>query len=509
MTRRLLTLDAGTSGGRAAIFDAAGRLIGVASQPWRYTTPAEAAPWGRAFDPDEFWAILCGLTRQVLAKTATRPAEILAVSATSQRQGIVLLDAAGEPLYAGPNMDLRGVYQAAEIDTELGPLLYRITGHRPALMFAPARLRWLREHRPDLYDRLATLLMISDWLVYCLTGERCSEPSAAAESQLLDIAAGSWSETLIKALELPSSIFPPLRQAGEVAGRVTHAAAAMTGLNAGTPVVVGGADTQCGLLGMGIVAPGQMAALAGWSLPLQQVISQPPGGVCDETAQKQQTGLWFSRHLLPGRWVLESNAGPLGRSYEWLRETVFCGADYAELDRLAETASPGAEGAMAFFSPPSAMNETLGLAWGGLLVPLALDFIDGRREHLARASLESLAFAMRANLEQLVEASGQRPDALSLGGGLTRSRIFPQLVADVLGLPVQVAATPETSSAGAAMCAAVGAGLFDDLTIAATHMTHDRTVCRPGRVAHAEYLDAYERWQAAQRHLTALSRSLS
>ncbi len=400
------------------------------------------------------------------------------------------------------------MYQAAEIDADLGALLYRITGHQPALMFAPARLRWLRERRPDLYDRLAMLLMISDWLAYCLTGERCSEPTAAAESQLFDIAAATWSTTLIEALELPPGIFPRLRRAGELVGRVTHAAAAMTGLAPGTPVAAGGADTQCGLLGMGAVAPGQMAALAGWSLPLQQVCAQPPWGA--EGPAGGQSRLWASPHLLPGRWVLESNAGPLGRAYDWLRETVFCGADYAELDRLAAAAPPGAEGVLAFLgAPATAGAETLGLVWGGLLTPLALDFIDGRREHLARASLESLAFAIRASLEQLVAISGRQPAALALGGGLTRSSLFPQLVADVLGLPVQVAATPETSSAGAALIAAVGAGLYDDLATAAAQMVRHRVLCQPARVAQAEYLDAYDRWQEAQRHLAALSRSLS
>ncbi len=495
----LLALDAGTSGGRATLYDPAGRTVGAASEAWSYTTPPEAAPWGRAFDTGEFWGILCGLVRRALAEAGARGEQVLAVGASSQRQGIVLLDASGTTLYAGPNLDLRGVYQAAEIDAEHGDLLYRVSGHRPGLIFAPARLRWLRERQPSLYERIATLLMISDWLVFCLSSAFCSEPTAAAESQLLDITTGRWSSRLVEALGLSGDILPPLRAAGEIAGFVTRAAADATGLRAGTPVAVGGADTQCGLLGMGVFAPGQVGALAGWSMPLQQVLDRPPD---------LDGRLWGSRHLLADRWVLESNAGPAGRSYAWLRETVFGGCSYAELDRLAALAPPGAEGSLAFLGAQAMDAGAMGLTWGGLLFPLALDFIDGRREHLARAALESIAFAARANLEQLTAASRQSPPAIALGGGLTRSRLFRQLMADVLGLPVAAAEMPDTSSGGAAMCAATAAGLYTDLPEAACAMSARSTIHEPQRTTHGEYLDAYERWLVAQRHLAELSRCL-
>lgn len=506
-TAQFLALDAGTSGGRAALFERHGRLLAVASTAWSYDAPAEAAPWGRSFDPRRFWDTLAGLARQVLAEGDVSPAQVLAVSATSQRQGIVLLDAAGQALYAGPNQDLRAVYQAAALDSRWDERLYAVTGHRPALLFAPARLHWFRERQPELYSRIASLLMISDWLVYCLSGERCSEPSAAAESQLFDIRSGAWSHDLIAALELPPDIYPPLRRAGAVAGTVTPAAAAATGLRAGTPVVVGGADTQCGLLGMNVLAPGQAGILAGWSMPVQQATAAPLSG---------SGRLWTSCHLLPQRWVLESNAGPAGRSYTWLRDLLLAsgpgrsaGQALAELDAMAAAAPAGAGGALAFLGAQVMHAGELGLAWGGLLFPLGAEFIAQRREHLPRAALENIAFAARANLEQLTAVTGQAVAAVALGGGMARSQFFAQLLADVLGAPVQVAAAPETSCAGAAMCAAVGAGVYDDLTAAAMGMARWRQAAEPQRVAYAEYLDLYERWQLARRCLAELSQQIA
>ena len=500
MRTLLLALDAGTSGGRASLFTPSGELLAAARADWGYSTPPEAAPWGRAFDPESFWQILYDLTRRAIKQAGAIPAEVRGIGVTSQRQGIVLLDAAGVPLLAGPNIDLRGVYQGAEIDTQWGDLLYQVSGHRPALLFAPARLLWLRQRRPETFDRAATLLMISDWLTFRLTGARFSEPSAAAESQLFDLATGAWSDRLIETLALPHHIFPPIRQAGTVAGGLTRAAADDMGLVAGIPVAVGAADTQCGLLGMGIVSPGQTGVLAGWSLSAQQVLP----------SRLQADGrLWVSRHLLPGQWVLEGNAGPAGRMHAWLCRTTFGGASFAALDQLAAAAPVGANGAVALLGARGMDASAMGLNWGGLLFPLALDFLDCQQEDLARAVLESIAFAVKTNLDLLTAVTGPQSAAVGLGGGMANSPVFSQLLAEVLGCEVNVASTPHTSCLGAAMCGAVAASIHDNLFTAARVMAGRSVCCQPTPATHAEYLDVYERWTTAQDAVDHLSRHLA
>lgn len=492
-----LTLDAGTSGGRATLFDLNGRQLAGAAAAWDYETPPDAAPWGRAFDAGRFWGILTGLTRQALAQANIPADAVAAVSVTSQRGGLVILDAAGAPLYAGPIQDLRGVFQAAALEETWGERLYAISGHRPALIFAPARLRWFAEEQPELFRRFHTLLTISDWLTFCLSGVRGAEPSAAADTQLFDIRAAAWSAELINSLDLPHALFPPVRVTGAIVGEVTATAAAQMGLRPGIPVVMGGADTQMGLLGLGVTAPGQVGILAGWSMPVQQVIAAPLSG---------QGRLWVGGHVLPGRWVLEGNAGPAGRAAAWLAEVMFGRHDFAALDALAASVGPGAGGALAFLGPQPMNAAEMGLAWGGLLMPLGADFIGVERPHLARAVLENIAFAARTNLDLIVEVSRAPTTEAAVGGGLTRSRVWTQMLADVLAQPVRVSALPDASSRGAAVSAAVGAGFYPDLTAAAAAMSRADMSIDPTRVAVAEYLDLYERWQQARAQLETMSR---
>lgn len=496
-TDLLLTLDAGTSGGRAALFDLSGRQMTVAAASWAYDAPPEAAPWGRAFAADRFWDTLAGLTRQALAQANVAPAAVAAVSVTAQRGGMVILDTAGAPLYAGPIQDLRAVYQAAALEETWGERLYAISGHRPALIFAPARLIWFQEEQPDLFRRFATLLTISDWLVFCLSGVRCTEPSAAADTQLFDIEQGAWSAELLTGLALPPALFPALNATGTVVGGVTAAAATQMGLRPGTPVVMGGADTQMGLLGMDVTAPGQVGLLAGWSMPVQQVAATPLSG---------QGRLWVGSHVLPARWVLEGNAGPAGRAWAWLSEVMYGRHDFAALEALAAAVAPGAGGALAFLGPQPMNAAEMGLAWGGLLIPLGADFIGVQRAHLARATLENIAFAARANVDSIVAVSQKPASGVAVGGGLTRSRTWLQMLADVLGRPLRVSALPDASSRGAAISAAVGAGFYPDLATAAAAMTRDDSHITPQRVAVAEYLDLYERWQQAREQLDTLGR---
>ena len=136
----------------------------------------------RELDPTGVWSTVCDLLRGTVRDLGAGPGQIAAVTATSQRQGVVFLDAEGGEIYAGPNLDLRAVFEGAEIDDRMGAEVYRTTGHAPSLLFAPAKLRWFQIHSPESYARIATVLCLADWLIYRLSGELVSEPSLAGEA---------------------------------------------------------------------------------------------------------------------------------------------------------------------------------------------------------------------------------------------------------------------------------------------------------------------------------------
>jgi autoinducer 2 (AI-2) kinase len=433
----------------------------------------------------------------------------MAVAVTSQRQGIALLDGAGETLYAGPNIDLRGIFQGTRLLLEHGERIYAITGHLPPYLFAPARLLWFRDHQPKLYARVRSLLMLDGWLTWKLSGTKVAEVASAAESGLFDISRRTWSADLIAALDLPADIYPPVLPAGAIAGHLTDDAAALTGLEAGIPIVTAGPDTQCGLLGMGAVAAGEMGIVAGWSSPAQQVVHAP--------TFDPQRNLWTTCHLLPDTWVVEANAGPAGQAHRWLRDILVPDQGFATLDELATQAATDADEGhdlplLAFLGPRLADYGTPTLLWGGLIFPLIGGY-DGfenvRRTHLARAGLENISFALRANLERMEGLIGPRTGPVRLGGGLTRSHVFPQILTDVLGVPVWVADLPAVTSLGAALCAAVGIGLCSDLPEAVARMRPTGRTLEPQRVTQAHYLDAYERWRHVYDQLGRLGTEMS
>ena len=500
-----LALDGGTSAGRATLFDAQGRLLAQAVRPWDYEAPADAAPWGREFAPGRFWDLLCDAARAVCgAAKADETYQVAGIAATAQRQATILLDAAGQELYAGPNIDLRGAFEGLRMLSERGPRIHAVTGHLPPLMFAAARWLSFCEHRPDVCARAVHLLMMPDWLTWHLCGEMATGASIAAESGLFDVARRVWSEEQAEGAGIPLSILPPVLSAGDKAGELLPAAAEALGLEQGIPVIVAGTDVGCGLLAMDVTHPGQAGLVAGWSAPAQLVTDSP---VFDLSRS-----LWTTCSVAGAPWVLEGNAGPAGSAHRWALDMLTPGGAFEEFEVLAEHAPPGSGASLALLGPRIADYADPQLLWGGFLFPQANDMLTCGRAELARAVLENIAFAVKANLLRMQSCAAlgghDFSETLRLGGGLATSALFAQILADVLGTAVEVAAVPSVSAHGAAVCAAAGTGFYADILEAAQCMRQAGPERLPRPAAQAEYLDAYERWVQAYEVLSGLSRTL-
>ena len=494
-----LVVDLGSSRIRCILVDRRGRPAGVASADWRPIAPPDLAPLGREFPPDATWELVCRLARGALRSAGIRGSAVAAVGATSQREGVVFLDAAGEELYAGPNTDLRAFLEGQRIDEAHRAEVYQATGHLPSFLFTAAKLQWFKSNRPESFQRIRHVLSLDAWVAYRLSGEIAVERSAASEMGLLDVATGAWATGLLSRLGLPIDILPPLVEAGQSLGKVKADAAAKTGLSRETLMVAAGPDTQCGLLGMGVTEPGQVGIVAGWSAPVQMVL--------DRFLLDGSSRTWSGRHVVPGSWVLESGATEAGSAFRWVAGTLTPdGASdlFAFIDRLASKAPPGSEGALAYLGPQAADMANVGPRWGGLLFPLLSYALPLERANLLRAALENLAFAIKSNLLQLQEISGAAPRTVSLGGGMAQSKTLRRILADTLGHEVRLARSHEVTGLGAAMCAATGAGAYRDLREAAQAMVRPAKPVDPNRLATLEYEEHFARWVAMAAGLDAL-----
>jgi sugar (pentulose or hexulose) kinase/phosphoglycerate dehydrogenase-like enzyme len=484
----LLGLDIGGGGGRCLLVDVASAETTSLHQAWSFASdPAD--PTAADIDPERVWRVLGECVRRCLAKAGARPAQVLGIAATSMRHASAVVDAAGAAILMTTNQDARGLHDCLGLATEHGAELQRRTGHWPNPVQAAGRLRWLAREDPDGWRRAALHLSLSDWLAARLCGVHACDPSQASETLLFELATRTWAWDLIERLGLPRRLFPEIRESGSRLGELSAAAASDLGLAPGIPVAVGGGDTQCGLLGAGVVSPGSVGIVAGTTVPLQLVT--------DRARLDEQARLWSAHHLVPGHWVLESNAGAMGSTAEWIAGLLFCDAAHPLLHLFGEAAEApvGAGGIVSTLGAEVMNARELGLPIGNLsMSPMLGGDPPERRRQLARAIVEGFAFALRANLEQLESVAGAAATSVRITGGLSRSRFFSQLVSDALGRELSVTATPESSALGAAICAGVGAGLFADVTAGAAALVRVARICRPAESSSSAYAELYPAW---------------
>ncbi len=500
-----MAVDAGTGSCRAVIFDGAGTPVGSGQREWEHVGEP-GVPGSQVFATGPNWELICECIGEALAEAAVGGSEIAAVSASSMREGMVVWNDRGQELWACPNVDSRAGEQATRlIASGAAERIYRTAGDWVAIT-APARFLWLADHRPEVLDQAAHVGMLGDWVLTRLSGEFTTDPSLGSSSGMFDLAARGWSDEVIGICGLDAAIFPPVRSPGTVIGQVTATAAAETGLAAGTPVVAGGADTQLGLVGIGMTEPGSVTVVGGTFWQHTVVLDEPlidPG-----------SRLRTLCHAVDGRWMIEGIGFYSGLVMRWFRD-AFCEAEvaassgrgmdaYALMDDLAAAASVGSNGVVGVFSNLMKADHWVQPAPSFLGFDIANPGHAGRGECI-RAIEENAVYVARGHLEIAREVTGIGFDQVVFTGGAARAKLWPQILADVLGSEVRVPAVTESTALAAAVYARLGAGLDSRLDEALERVVRfDRTVV-PDPAAHARYDELYGLWLEINRRTLGLS----
>jgi len=505
---RLLTVDAGTGSVRAILFDAEFRQLGAASREYSHP-PLPACPGGQEFETDANRERIDGCIREVLA--GTDPRRVAAVSATSMREGMVLYDRSGAAIWACPNSDSRAPRESAELIAEgAAERIYELGGDWIAIT-APPRLRWLRRHEPELFDRVRHMTMLSDWILYRLSGELVTEPTIGSSSGMFDLRRRTWSDEIVELCKLDPAVLPPVVEPGTAVGGVSADAAAATGLAEGTPVVAGGADTQLGLLGLGITSPGRVTVLGGtfWQTTL----------LLDEPTVDPAGRLRTLCHVGAERWMIEGIGFWCGLTMRWLRDG-FCAEEkrraaadgasaYALMEELAAAVPPGAHGVTGIFSDLMNVKRWIHAAPALIGFDVTSPETSGKAECI-RAVEEGAAYVVRGHLEMLEAIMGRKVERITFTSGAAQGALWPRILADVTGRVVEIPVVKESTSLGAAMCAAVGGGLRPDLATAARALPGIERELEPDPEAATAYTGLYEGWLELYRHsLDAVERGLT
>jgi xylulokinase len=362
----------------------------------------------------------------------------------------------------------------------------------PALEgFTLPKILWLRNHEPAAFARLAKVILAKDFVRLRLTGTIATEPSDASGTLLFDPAKLRWSREMLAAVDLAPSLLPDVGGSAEVLGHVSPAAAKLSGLAAGTPVVGGGADNACGAAGVGAVMPGD--AVTSWGTS---------GTVLAPTAEPRVDPKLRAHtfcHVAPGVWYVIGVVLSAGGAFAWYRDQCARELPEAERDSIlvdeAVAIAPGADGVtfLPYLQGERTPHRDASLRAAFLGLSLAHS-----RAHMTRAVLEGVCFALRDSVTILKEL-GLMPSALLLTGGGAKSKFIRQLQADVFGLPVTTVNREEGGAYGAALLAAVGVGAFPDLQTAAQQTLTREPLMSPNAATHHAYEPIYERFRTRLR----------
>lgn len=453
----LLAHDLGTTGNKAALFDEAGKLIASAFES--YPTFYEQPGWVEQ-DPESWWAAVCRASAHVMTSAGITKAALAGISFSGHMMGCVPVDDNGQALRRAIIWaDQRASDQTKVLLARMSAqAIYEVTGTRPNPNYTLEKLMWLRDREPSTYARTRVVLQSKDYIVSRLTGEHVTDYSDASATNAFDLQAKKWSGEILAAADIPKRLFPQAVPSTQIVGHVRQ----VEGVDlAGVPVVIGGGDGACATVGAGVIEAGEGYNYFGSSSWIAIATARP---VIDPRMR-----IFNLCHLVPDLYMPVGTMQSAGGSYDWIRDILFP-ADtdvnaeeaYAQLNRWAAASPAGAHGVL--FLPyligerSPHWNENARGAFIGLARSHSV-------EDVVRAVLEGVAFNLNLILHALTE-QGTSLRALRMIGGGIRNPVLRQVLAGVLGLPIQCLESGEfATSLGAAVCAGVGTGVFDDFRV--------------------------------------------
>jgi autoinducer 2 (AI-2) kinase len=495
----LMAIDAGTGSIRAVIFDTDGNQISSAQKEWTHLEE-EGVANSMSFDFDKNWLLTCSCITESLETANLSGANILALSATSMREGIVLYDKEGKELWAVANVDARADKEVKYLKENFAGIeeeFYKESGQTFALGALP-RIMWLKNNRPEVYEKVANISMIGDWILAKLSGVIATDPSNGGTTGVFSLQNRDWLPEMATKVGIKDNIFPKTLEVGTLMGSVTANASKETNLSTDTKVVMGGGDVQLGSAGLGVVELGQVAILGGsfW----QQVVN-----IKSDSTLPNDMGIRVNPHVIPNQSQAEGITFFSGLVMRWFRD-AFCdlekleseksGRDvYEIMEEKAKKVPVGSYDIMPIFSDSMKYGKWYHAAPSFL--NLSLDSATCNKASMFRSLEENAAIVSSINLDKIKEFTNLEIDEIVFAGGASKGELWSQIVADVTGCRVKIPKVTEATALGAAMAAGVGAGVYESISSAAKQLVVWDKVYEPNISNHNAYNKIKLKWIGA------------
>jgi len=465
MGKYLLGLDAGNTVIKAVLFDLTGHQIASAEENGASLSPQ---PGHVERDLVGLWGQAGTAIKKCIVEAAIDPAGIVGIGCAGHGNGLYLLDQEEQPLVAIQSLDARAVKTAERLSADgNADRLQSLCLQRPWPSQTPTLLAWIKQNDPDLYERIGTVFLCKDFVTFKLTGKRSTDVTDMSGCGFLKLPENTYSSDILEAYGLADAapLLPPLYQSANVVGTVTAEAASHTGLSEGTPVVGGVFDVVASALGSGTVDTGQASIIAGtWSIN-QVVVSEP---VVD-------SDIFMASAFDDNRFLEIEASATSAVNLEWfVHELMKTDSDALETsgssifdlcNKLVQSVEYTLD--LPFFHPYIYGGATSGNTRGGFY---GLSGGHGRA-HMLYGLFEGVVFGHRQHVEKL-RRNGIKIENVILSGGGSRSPVWPQMFADILGVEVSVAEARETGALGAAITAGIGTGILSGYRSGVQQMTN-------------------------------------
>lgn len=486
-----LGIDIGGSVIKSGLYDERGVEKGVASM--NDAAIANHVGWSER-DMNAMWGSVCGTIRQVLDTTGVPADAIAGISFSAHGKGLYLVDRDGNPFRNGIiSSDNRAMpevraLKAAGIPQQIHPMSYQqLWPSHPA-----AILRWFKDNDPQAYGRIGHVLMAHDWIRYRMTGHLGCEVTNISGSNLFNVNTGTYDPALLSLFgieDIGERMPEPVGSIDCPAG-LSAAAAAETGLKAGTPVFGGFFDVVSAAVCSGLADEKRINVTMGtWTIVTWTT---------DHIPVSDYPYTW-GRYCIPGRYFVHEGSPTNAANLEWFVRTFMAGVNkpYAECDRLLTTV-PAASTPVQFL--PYLFSSNLGDNLQGGFYGLANAFGLGE---VVQSVFEGICFSQQVHLDRILALSG-RDRRLRLTGGPTKSPAWVQMVADIAALPMEVVHVEQSGCLGAAIAASVGSGVYGNFVDAMDAMCPAARLVEPNLALAEPYRRKYERFLELAKALDAL-----
>ena len=489
----VLGVDCGTSGTKTVLFDEQGNAAASALREYPMYQPQNGYA---EQDPLQWKNAMLDTICEVIGKSGVSAQDIVGIGLSGQMHGLVMLDSGGNVLRnAIIWCDQRTQSQVDRMNSLAADRIVQISANPALTGWTLAKLLWIRDNEPQIFERCRHILLPKDYLRYVLTGEFATEVSDASGMQLLDVKNRCWSEELCSIFDIDTSLLAKVYESCEVTGKVTLHVAEITGLKAGTIVVGGAGDNAAAAIGTGVCSQGRAFTTIGTA---GVVFAHTDSPVIDTKGRVHTCCA-----AVPGSWHVMGVTQGAGLSLKWFRDNFCCaeketarllGVDeYYLMDKQAETVPVGCERLL--YLPYLMGERTPHLDAGARGVFFGLSAVHTRK-HMLRAVMEGVAYSLRDCVEVFREMGLSISDMAACGGGGT-SALWRSMLADLYGCSVKTITSKEGPALGAAILAAVGAGLFDSVSQACGAIVKQDKVQLPD----ADRAKVYEQYYQLYRKL--------